>query len=148
MEENRIWMMPKSPTCLFVYWDLTQETKEMLQEYFETDWMRLHKRLRLHDVTGMDFHGDASNQVWDLEIRDNESYCFLSDLKANRSYGMDYGVVNRDGNWIAIMRSNVVGLPPDGVCTDETESASKRVLKTQPEWLDQFTGYSLIEQKL
>lgn len=149
MEGNRIVLMPKNPTCLFTYWDISKMTKEILVEYFETDWPLLQHRLRLHDVTCIQYDGNDSNRHWDLHIHHGEDYCFIKELQPNTEYCIEYGILNASGNFIAIMRSNTVKLPP---CKEKGEVVNRSFSNNEPEtkheeWLEQFTGYSLHETK-
>ncbi len=112
--ENIIEVMVQSPHCIFAYWELSQEIKEMATRHFKTAWSHLSYFLRLFDVTGINFNGANANEFWEYPIPSHCSSFYFYPLKAGCTYVIDLGVKN-NGEFLSLLRSGVAETPPDQV---------------------------------
>lgn len=117
--ENFIEVMIQSPNCIYAYWELSTEFKEMATRHFKTAWSQLSLFLRLFDVTGVNFDGENANQLWEYPIKSHCSSFYFSPLKAVSAYLVDLGVKN-NGEFLSLFRSRVVMTPPDQVSSPGT----------------------------
>ena len=99
--ENRIMLMTVDPNKLFTYWEVREDAIAMLAGYLT---------IRVHDVTGVDFDGMKSNGYFDIGVMERIGSQYL-DVSPGREFIADIGIVNRQGNFITIARSNKVSTP-------------------------------------
>jgi len=112
--ENFIELMVQSPSCLYAYWELSMEFKDMATRHFKTAWSHLSLFLRLFDVTGINFDGENANQLEEYLIQCHCSSFYFSPLKAGHAYLLDLGVKS-NGEFLSLLRSKVALTPPDRV---------------------------------
>ena len=143
---DHITIMPRDPSSLYVYWDITSQRKQMVEEHFHTAFHHLPKFLRVYDVTCLDFSGDHWNRSTDIAVHADSDNWFVMGMEANCTYIVDYGTTTLDGRFVTLLRSNTVTLPPqDESSWTAYHAVTLELAKPAPtaEWHSAFTGYSL-----
>ena len=124
--ENFIEVMVQSPCCLYAYWELSLEFKDMATRHFKTAWSQLSLFLRLFDVTGVSFNGENANYLQEYPIDSDCISFYFSPLQAGRAYLLDLGVKN-NGEFLSLLRSSVAMTPPDRVRPPEEAAEEPRL---------------------
>jgi hypothetical protein len=109
-DRDTLHLLVQSPYVLFVYWQLSERKRAMVQEHFGVDWQSLQPTLRIYDITGLSFDGSEAREVSELSLPQGES-CFLSEFHPGRVYIADLGIVNELSQFLPLLRSNTVETP-------------------------------------
>lgn len=109
-DRDTLHLLVQSPTVLFAYWQLSTRKRRMVQEHFDADWQTLLPALRFYDVTEQPFNTHPMNQVSELPLPHGDS-CFLSGFQPGHSYYADLGIVNNQGQFLPLLRSNTIQTP-------------------------------------
>ncbi len=105
--ENRIVLLPRDPSWLFAYWELTPEFKEAARTAGGTILA-----LRLHDVTNV--AGAAVNSTSQHEVSEWARSWYLPVPKPERDYVVEIGYSSEDRDqWFPLVRSNTVAVPAE-----------------------------------
>jgi hypothetical protein len=109
--------LPRDPTWLYAYWEISQETKNTLAASYQQDFDISLAVVRLYDITDkiFDFDNPNPNKQFDLHIGSN-SLSWYTDLgEFNRSVCAHLGYFLKSGIFIPIAKSNIVKMPKYGV---------------------------------
>jgi hypothetical protein len=109
-ERDTLHLLWRNSTVLFAYWELSARKRAMVAEHFGTDWKQLDPALRLYDITEMSFDGSTAHHFSQLSIGDSSS-CYIHNLKPGRCYIADLGIINREQQFIPLLRSNSLDIP-------------------------------------
>ncbi len=157
---NRIYLMVKSPTTLFVYWEIAAVYRDLLCEHLHKDWSEMACFIRLNDVTGVDYNGHNSVAQSMIAVHPSGDNWYLHNVAPCRYFVVDFGVTTSEGNFLAVLRSNAVQTPPEPVATEPSicfaplnGCSLNNLRQVKPElpvvqtWLPDFDGYSLVSAK-
>jgi hypothetical protein len=112
MDRDTLHLLIQSPTVLFAYWQLSGRKMNMVQEHFDKDWKALQPTLRFYHVTNLPIDSyQAHHGVSELHLPQGGS-CFLSGFHPGQSYFADLGIVNEQGQFLPLLRSNTIQTPP------------------------------------
>jgi len=109
--KTKIVLLVRDPWWLYSYWEVTQGKKKDLERVMAVSWGEIKKYLRVYDVTDVDFNGKNANSFFDIEISDQADNWYINVGKPDRSWCVDLGAKDRDGNFYLIARSNCVKTP-------------------------------------
>lgn len=109
---NRLVLMVRDPHRLFAYWEVDDLKKKLVSEHFQTEWDNLPFYLRIHDVTDLMFDGYNSHSVSLTRVHAQSDKWYLNEVSPERSYLADFGTTTSQGEFFALLRSNVVQTPP------------------------------------
>lgn len=109
---NRLVLMVRDPHRLFAYWEVDDFKRKLVSEHFQTEWDNLPFYLRIHDVTDLMFDGYNSHSVSLIRVRPQSDNWYLNQVSSGRSYVADFGTTTWQGEFFALVRSNVVQTPP------------------------------------
>jgi uncharacterized protein len=112
--DTRIVLMVRDPYWLHTYWNTSQETREHISKMF-FDWERIPLTLRIYDITNINFNGSNSNYYFDISINHNSNNWYIHVGGPDRSFCVDLGFLQENGNFYMITRSNIVTTPRDNV---------------------------------
>lgn len=142
---DRLILLPGDRTSLYVYWEITERRRQLIEGFFGCGWHVLPKLLRVYDVTLQSFHGDNANRYFDVPINDYANNWFIHHVDSGAAYCIDYGTTTLDGRFITILRSNTAETPPGNPQgrRDRRLSTIEMAEDAKPEWMESFTGYSL-----
>jgi hypothetical protein len=111
---TKLVAMVRDPYWIYLYWDLDAGMYSEVQKRFQYQGERLRVIIRMHDVTNVNFDGTNSQSQVDVDV-DLQARCwFLYIGEPNRSYLFDLGLIDSDGNFFLIARSNIIKVPNDG----------------------------------
>lgn len=114
--QDEIVLMVKDPYWLYAYWDLTATTQNAFEEKFgPSSWNHSRPLLRLYDLTGEPNISFEEAPCQDIAINDlaNNWYIFVG--QPRHTYGVDLGRMLPQGQFVHLVRSNVVTTPSDSV---------------------------------
>ncbi|MGB9791704.1 MAG: DUF4912 domain-containing protein [Thermacetogeniaceae bacterium] len=112
--ETRIVAMARDPYWLFVYWEVSEGTKEEICSRFGgSAWEESRPVLRLYDVTSVYFYD--SDLVREIAINDYADNWYIDGCTPGRTYCVELGRVLANGAYIFVARSNLVTMPRDRV---------------------------------
>ncbi|MDF9410020.1 MAG: hypothetical protein A4E52_01182 [Pelotomaculum sp. PtaB.Bin013] len=161
---NRLVLLVKEPTTIFVYWELNDLRKQLICEHFQRTWTELPLFLQVNDVTDLEFNGYNAHSSRRIPVHPLFDHLIISGVQAKRRYLVDFGTLTPQGGFFTIIRSNIEETPPahsdHGVGTGLRFAAwpgpnsnldglrEKQLIKgpeKQVAWLTQFDGYSLAQ---
>ncbi|RKD24958.1 hypothetical protein BEP19_03735 [Ammoniphilus oxalaticus] len=142
--EDQLVLLPQGPASLYAYWEITDDRKKLVEEHFSCSWGVLPKVLRVYDVTDVYFNGNNAHYYKDVQIHDLANNWFVNELGSRRNYCLDYGTLTLDGRYFTILRSDPVQLPASEIQPWREHATWRRPAESiEPEWLRDFTGYTL-----
>jgi len=101
-----IHLMVQTPYTLFAYWKVNERFIRLITELYAKEWTDFSKQIRLLQYDALE---DVSTPISfkDIIIHDRES-CYIHHVHPNACYRVDYGYLNPDGQFVALIRSNLV----------------------------------------
>ena len=102
--KDRIAAMVRDPHWLFSYWEVTIDRLEGLEKRFADEWRKCRMILRVFDLTD----GDTSH--FDIQVSPDARNWYIS-VSPNRRYQTAIGILDPNGAFIEIARSNTVETP-------------------------------------
>jgi hypothetical protein len=120
--DTKIAILPRDPVWFYAYWEVAADAAQALrakigdQKFRDSRWT-----LRVYDVTSLHFDGTNAHRHFDIHCDAQADNWYINTGEANRSWCVDLGLTTPDGQFIAIVRSNVLHMPRQGVSpiTDE-----------------------------
>jgi len=108
----------RDPYCIHAYWEIAPERLENLLVKLAKNQQAYAYVLRLYDVTRIEFDGNNANHCFDVEIDLLSKHHYVDLWCDNVSYCGEIGLLNANGDFVAITRSNFVTTPPASLATD------------------------------
>jgi hypothetical protein len=100
--EDSIALMIVDPKKLFIYWEVVEDTFKKHEGIL---------KIRLYDITGVDFDGMVVTSYTDIAIQDRIGNLYL-DVDPEKEFIADIGVIDSEGNFVIVARSNKASTPP------------------------------------
>lgn len=105
-------LMPRDPNWMFVYWEITPNSKARLAREHGPDLFEKGRQvLRVYDLA----HGDGSARHFDVPVMLDAKNWYVHVQEGGGSYCCELGLVRPDGNFVGIVKTNPVTLPPGRV---------------------------------
>lgn len=106
-------LMPRDPNWMFVYWEITPNSKARLAREHGADIFEKGRQvLRVYDVA----HAEGPAQRhFDMPVMLSANNWYVHVQDAGGSYCCELGLVLPDGSFVGIVKSNPVTLPPGRV---------------------------------
>jgi len=101
--EDRLKALPVNPNWIHVYWDFSSDT------YSKVKSGKL--KLLVHDVTYIIFDGKNAHRTFEFDVHPDMRKYYVEVPNPRANYIVEL-VIDRDGEYKVIMRSNVVETPP------------------------------------
>ncbi|MCX7927741.1 MAG: DUF4912 domain-containing protein [Candidatus Omnitrophica bacterium] len=111
---DRIILQVRDPWWLHCYWEITQNTWNKLINKLKELFFSAKKVLRVYDISHINFDGTNAHRYFDIEVREEANNWYIDTAAPGRSWVVDYGLRLPSGEFITIVRSNVVSTPIDG----------------------------------
>ncbi len=140
--ENRIKLMPQSPTVLHAYWEITWPRMRMVASYLHTDFRSLQKGLRLYDVTDRFFDGANAHGWRDIIVSDQARSWYITHVQPGRTYIADFGLFH-DGRFCPILRSQPTATPRNCEAPWGDPLIEPAGDPSRPAWFENFSSYSV-----
>jgi hypothetical protein len=103
---NRAVLLVRDPFWLFLYWEMTPEALAVAARQDFQDSV-----IRVHDVTGLDPFENTSRSHFDVLCGSARSW-YISVPGDDRDYRAEIGSLTKRGEFLSILRSNTVSMPP------------------------------------
>ena len=100
--------MIRDPYWCFVYWDLSDDKEKKIGNEIQNSAGTCKLTLRVYDVTGREFDGSNAHQYKDIAVSGLADNWYINVWAADRSYCVDIGLLYAGGNFVTLLRSNVV----------------------------------------
>lgn len=127
-KKDKLVALPVNPSWIHAYWDFSSQTLMRLTQ------LREEKRtilLRIFDVTYIEFNGQNAHQIWEYDITFDEERKYYANVNSpNSTYLCEIGYLNDKGEFITVLRSNLVRTPPNSFSS-----------KKEEKWLELGSGY-------
>ena len=106
-------LMPRDPNWMFVYWEITPNSKNRIaREHGQDIFKKGHQVLRVYNMA----HTDGPDQKhFDIPIMLDANNWYVHVQDGGGSYCCELGLALPDGDFIGIVKTNPVTLPPGRV---------------------------------
>jgi hypothetical protein len=112
--DTRMILMVRDPYWLYTYWNVNTDTKSQIAAGGR-NFEQLQLILRVYDVTDLNFDGTVSNYFFDINLNHYTNNWYINVAQSNRSFCVDLGYITENGQFMMIVRSNIVTTPRDQV---------------------------------
>jgi uncharacterized protein len=112
--KDKITAQVRDPWWLFCYWEINANTWNNLINRLKELFFSAKRVLRVYDVSHINFNGKNAHRHFDVEVTQDANSWYLDTGGPGRSWIVDYGLKLANGEFIMIVRSNVVSTPIDG----------------------------------
>ncbi len=112
--KDKITLQVRDPWWLYCFWEITEHTWNNLINRLKELFFSAKRMLRVYDVSHIVFNGNNAHRHFDVEISREQNNWYLDTGGSGRSWIVDYGLKLANGEFITIVRSNVVTTPIDG----------------------------------
>ncbi len=120
--DTKLVLMVRDPEWLFFYWEIGKDVRQMLGLAPEGFIERLV--VRLHDITGVEeFNGLNSRAWYEIPITGGAVSWYVNVPKTDCEWCAEIGVLNPEGEFIQICRSNTVHTPRNFIAEASAEDA-------------------------
>lgn len=105
-------LMPRDPNWMFVYWEITPNSKARLAREHGADIFEKGRQvLRVYDLA----HADGPARHFDVPVMLDAKNWYVHVQEGGGSYCCELGLALADGSFVAIVKTNPVTLPPGRV---------------------------------
>jgi len=112
--KDEMVLQVRDPWWLHCYWEVSPGTWERLRQSLKELFFSAKKVLRVYDISQIIFNGKNAHRFFDIEINQETSSWYIDVGGSGRSWCIDYGLNLPNGEFITVLRSNVVTTPLDG----------------------------------
>ena len=109
---DRLVILVRDPWWVYAWWELTDVNLTGGRDALGTHGDLV---LRMYDVSAIDWDGANHHSHFDIEIGDLAGNWYIEVGKPGASYVAEIGLRAADGRFLALLRSNFVTLPRDGM---------------------------------
>ncbi|MCX7049370.1 MAG: DUF4912 domain-containing protein [Candidatus Sumerlaeota bacterium] len=131
--ETKLLLLPRDPDWVFAYWEVAYHDR---QNFKATDD---NMRLRLYDVTDVEFTGSNAHSFVDIAIGSSSNW-YLRLPASDRHWVADLGVVAPDGTFRTIIRSNTIMPPRNSVSPFVAEEEEWMTIQSDFERIFELSG--------
>jgi len=149
-EDDVIHAIVQSPTCLYVYWEISALTRKTLEAHYHASFESFRKELRIIDATLRDYGKGEVNRTYQFELPEMTNTWFVRPLTPDTTYIIEWGIQTIDGDFLPVLRSRPVDTPRDAAVTaGRFEGPVKRWQygeAEEPEWVEVLEPYSYFDR--
>ncbi|OGX25562.1 MAG: hypothetical protein A2Y03_04105 [Omnitrophica WOR_2 bacterium GWF2_38_59] len=101
-------LIVRDPEWVHAYWEVSDSS---LNHLISSSGNNIHDYkfiLRFYDVTLIDFNGYNANHHFDIDVGNKQGSWYLNLTNSNVTYCCDVGIINHDGEFHTLARSNFV----------------------------------------
>jgi hypothetical protein len=109
---DRLVVLVRDPWWIYAWWELNEGTLGAARAALAADATLV---LRVYDVSAILWDGTNHHSFFDIEIHDLAGGWYVELGKPGASFVAEVGLRGADGRFLAILRSNFVTLPRDGM---------------------------------
>jgi hypothetical protein len=107
-DKDRLVLMPIDPYWVHAYWEIAAQSVPEPRSGAEKGSGQARYVLRVYDVTFIHFDGTNAHSFFDIEITPETRNWYINLLSPGKSLCADLGLVQPDGTFSALVRSNVI----------------------------------------
>lgn len=149
-EDDIMHAIVQSPTSVYVYWELSELSRKMLETHYHASFDSFRKELRIIDVTLRDYEKGEANRTYQFELPEMTNTWFVRPLMPNTTYIIEWGIQTIDGDFLPVLRSKPVETPRDEPVMDgrfaEVVARWQYGELEQPEWVEVLRPYSYFDR--
>jgi len=112
--KDRMVLQVRDPWWLHSYWEVTLSTWDSLKQRLKDMFHGAQKALRVYDISHIVFNGNNAHRYFDIDLGHDANNWYIDTGAPGRSWVVDYGLKLANGEFVTIVRSNVVHTPLDG----------------------------------
>jgi hypothetical protein len=112
--QDRMILQVRDPRWLHSYWEVSSSTWDSIKHNLKDTFYNAKRILRVYDVSYIIFNGSNASSFFDIEINQDANNWYIDTNGPGRSWCVDFGLRLPSGEFITILRSNVVQTPLDG----------------------------------
>ncbi len=112
--KDKIALQIRDPWWLHSYWEVVGSTWNNLKSKLKESFYSAKKVLRVYDVSNIEFNGQNAHKYFDIEVYHEATSWYIDTGNPGKSWCVDLGLKMPNGEFITILRSNVVSTPLDG----------------------------------
>lgn len=112
--QDKMVLQVRDPRWLHTYWEVTEDTWNKLRYSLSEAFLGAKRVIRVYDVSLINFDGTNDLSHFDIEVNYDANNWYIDTNGPGRSWCVDYGLRLSSGEFITILRSNVVHTPLDG----------------------------------
>jgi uncharacterized protein len=139
-------VMFTEPTRILCYWEIPGSIIKQLIGFKGIRETQFQYCLRVFDITSISFDGHNHHNHTDIIVQPHAAHWFINSLKPNRSYCVEYGVVDENGHFTGITRSCVFHTPRTGHDQEYHRLQELHKFETdttkKPQWVEHVSTYS------
>jgi hypothetical protein len=115
--DNRIVLLARDPWWLHTYWDISQKKiDEVVALIPDHEREGLRWILRVYDVTGVrNFNGHNAHRFFDVGVQLEANNWYVNVTEHEKEWCIDIGLVNAQGTFFLVARSNIIKAPYFGI---------------------------------
>lgn len=108
---DRLLLLVRDPHWVYAWWEVTETNLEAGRSQLAgADLV-----LRVYDVSAIHWDGSNHHTFFDIAVQDSAGNWYIELGKPGSSFCAELGLRSPDGRFLALVRSNFVTLPRDGV---------------------------------
>ncbi|WP_044022737.1 DUF4912 domain-containing protein [Bacillus sp. SG-1] len=139
-------VMFSEPTRVLCYWNIPGSIIKQVRDFHRLKEDQFYYCLRVFDITSISFNGHNHHSHTDIIIHHESSHWFINSLKPNRSYCVEYGIVDESGQFTGITRSSVFHTPRTGHDQEYHQLQPLHEFEAgitkKPQWVEHVSTYS------
>lgn len=112
--KTKIVLMVRDPYWVYSYWDVSGDTYQWIEGIRRDAQGKIRTVLRVYDVTDINFNGFNAHRYYDIDCHLDAKNWYIDLGTPDRSYVVDLGLIDGNGKFYLIARSNVIRTPRDG----------------------------------
>ena len=115
--DNQIVLLARDPWWLHTYWDISQEKIDQVVGLLpDHEKGGLRWVLRVYDVTGVkSFNGHNAHRYFDVDVHLEANNWYVNVNEHEREWCIDIGLLNAQGKFFLVARSNIIKAPYFGI---------------------------------
>ncbi|MGX8178017.1 DUF4912 domain-containing protein [Exiguobacterium artemiae] len=149
-EDDIIHAIVQSPTAVYVYWELSELSRKMLETHYHASFDSFRKEMRITDVTLLNYEKGEANRTYQFELPEMTNMWFVRPLMPNTTYIIEWGIQTIDGDFLPVLRSKPVETPRDEPVAEgrfaEVVTRWQYGEAEQPEWVEVLRPYSYFDR--
>jgi hypothetical protein len=112
--KDKMVLQVRDPWWLYCYWEIAVNTWNSIKDRLKDIFYSAKRVLRIYDVSHVIFNGKNAHRYFDIEVSHEANNWYIDAGGPGRSWVVDYGLKLPNGEFITVLRSNVVTTPSDG----------------------------------
>lgn len=117
--DTRIVLLVRDPEWVYAYWEVNDSTRQELR--IPRSGHNRRMVVRLYKITGRNWPEEAAHYFFDVEVSPYAQNWYIKLPETAQQWCAELGMFNEEGEYLPIVRSNVIATPRDTV-SPETDA--------------------------